>query len=251
MDSTCLPGTTNNRIHLPVLWEEGNPGIYKAQALPTGSDPDGDAFWINDQGQAVGDTGTCGGATSRAASWKNGTLTLLQDLGTGATAFGINNQGQIVGFVNSADGTTFYGALWQNDTLTTPGILPGDLGGIASGVNNKGQVVGSNFDSNFNWSHAFIWQNNVMTDLNTLLPASSNLFAVMANKINERGQISGMAILRRGPDAGNIHAFLATPANQSIGRSIADVAPTRPKSSLPANIGQQHLQRFGLGRFGR
>ena len=30
-------------------------------------------------------------------------------------------------------------------------------------------------------------------DLNTLFPASANLFATMANKINERGQISGMA----------------------------------------------------------
>jgi hypothetical protein len=31
----------------------------------------------------------------------------------------------------------------------------------------------------------------------------------MANEINERGQISGMAIVLSGPDAGNIHAFLA------------------------------------------
>ena len=251
VDSTCSPGTTNNRIQLPVLWEKGNHGIYKAQALPTGSDPDGDAFWINDRGQAVGDTGTCGGATSHAASWKNGTLTTLKDLGTFALAFSINDQDQIVGFVGSPDGTTQYGALWQNDTLTALGILPGDFGGIASGINNKGQVVGSNFDSKFNWSHAFIWQNNVMTDLNTLFPASSNLFAVMANKINERGQISGMAIVRSGPDAGNIHAFLATPANQSMGQSVADVAPTRPKSNLPANIGNQILRSGGFARLQR
>jgi len=101
----------------------------------------------------------------------------------------------------------------------------------------------------FNWSHAFIYQAGIMTDLNTLFPANSNLFAVMANKINERGQISGMAIVRSGPHKGDIHAFLATPVNQSLGRSVADVAPTRPKSNLPVNIGQQHLQRFLLGRF--
>src|SRR5258708_35929047 len=110
VDSTCLPGTTNNRIQLPVLWEKGNQGIYKAQALPTGSDPDGDAFWINDRGQAVGDTGTCGGATINAGSWENGTASPLPDLGTGAIALGINNPGQIVGTVGSADGTTQYGA---------------------------------------------------------------------------------------------------------------------------------------------
>jgi probable HAF family extracellular repeat protein len=83
-------------------------------------------------------------------------------------------------------------AEWDNHKL---GTLPGDFGGLASGISSKGQVVvGSTWDSNFDWSHAFIWQNGVMTDLNTLLPASSNLYATMANKINDRGQISGMAI---------------------------------------------------------
>jgi len=245
VDSTCPSGTTNNRIQLPVLWENGKP-----QALPTGSDPDGDAFWINDLGQAVGDTGTCGLATSHAASWENGILTTLPDFGTGAIAYSINNGGQIVGTVVSADNSNQTGALWQNQTLITLGLLPGDAGGIATGINNKGQVVGSNWDSTFHWSHAFIWQNNVMTDLNTLFPDSINLRATMANKINERGQISGMAVVRRGPHKGEIHAFLATPVNQSVGRSVADVEPTRPESNLPANISQQHLQRFLLGRFG-
>jgi probable HAF family extracellular repeat protein len=250
VDSTCHSGTTNNRIQLPVLWQNGKRG-YKAQALPTGSDPDGEAFWINDLGQAVGDTATCGDATVHAASWENNILSTLPDFGTGALAYGINNQGQIVGTVGSADNTTQYGALWQNGVLTSLGILPGDFGGLASGINNQGQVVGSNFDSGFNWSHAFIWQNGVMTDLNTLFPASSNLFATMANRINDRGQISGMATVLSGPDAGNIHAFLATPANQSMGKSVAEVAPTHPKSNMPAIVGEQHLQRFGLVHFGR
>ncbi len=141
VDSTCPPGTTNNRIQLPVLWENGK---AQARALPTvDGDPDGDAFWINDQGQAVGDTGTCGGAILHAVSWENGTATALPDFGTGAIAFGINNQGQIVGTVGSADNTTQYGALWQNGVLTNLGTLPGDFGAIASGINNKGQVVGS------------------------------------------------------------------------------------------------------------
>jgi hypothetical protein len=90
-----------------------------------------------------------------------------------------------------------------------------------------------------------------MTDLKTLFPASSNLNPVMANKINDSGQISGMAIVRSGPHKDDIHAFLATPVNQSIGRSVADDAPTRPKSNLPANVSKQQLQRFGLGRLER
>src|SRR6201981_2744396 len=246
VDSTCSPGTTNNRIQLPVLWEKG-----KAHVLPTvDGDPDGDALWINDKGQAVGETGNCSGVI-HAVVWTNGAAWPLPDFKTFALAYGNNNEGQIVGTVGSADSTTQTAALWQNDTVTSLGLLPGDFGGIATGINDKGQVVGSNWDSNFNWSHAFIWQNNVMTDLNALFPASSNLFATMANKINERGQISGMALVLSGPDAGNIHAFLATPVNQSIDRSMADVARTLPKVTLPANVGDQFLPRFGPGRFGR
>ena len=112
-------------------------------------------------------------------------------------------------------------------------------------------MVGSTLDSNFNWSRGFIWQDGVMTDLNTLLPANSNLYATMANKINESGQISGMAIVLGGPDAGNIHAFLATPVNGPVGLSVADVVHTHPQSNLPANVSKQPLQRFGLMHFGR
>jgi len=245
VDSSCPVNKTNNRTQLPVLWENG-----KAKALPTGNDPGGNALWINENGQIVGFTGPCG-ATNHAVVWDKDNLNTLPDNGTGAEAFGNNNQGQIVGFVGSPGGGIPNAALWQNDTLTNLGILPGDFGGIASGINSKGQVVGSNFDSQFNWNHAFIWQNNVMTDLNALIPANSNLRAVMANKINERGQISGMAIVRSGPDKDNIHAFIATPVRQSIGRSVADDEPTRPGSNLPANVGKQPLQRFGLGQLQR
>jgi probable HAF family extracellular repeat protein len=247
VDPTCPPGTTNNRIQLPVLWKNG-----RAHALPTlAGDLDGFAFWINDQGQAVGDSGICGGATIHAVSWKNNTVTPLPDLGTGALAYSINDQGQIVGTIGSADGSTQYGALWQNGVLTNLGTLPGDAAAIASGINNRGQVVGSTWNSSFNWSHAFIWQNGVMTDLNTLFPAGSNLYAVMGNKVNERGQISGMAIVLSGPDEGNIHAFLATPVDGPVGLSVADVAPVHPKSSLTANVSQQHSQRLGLIHVGR
>jgi probable HAF family extracellular repeat protein len=212
-----------------------------------GSDPDGFAFAINDLGQVAGYTGTCGSAyANHAVLWENDTAIVLDDFNTGAQGMGINNLGQVVGIVFT--GNTLYAALWQNRALTNLGTLPGDFAAIATGINNRGQVVGSTMNSNFQWSHAFIWQNGVMTDLNTLFPADSNLFATMANKINDRGQISGMATVLSGPDAGKIHSFLATPVNASVGRSVADVAPTRPGPDLPENLGKQFLQRLGLGR---
>jgi hypothetical protein len=54
-----------------------------------------------------------------------------------------------------------------------------------------------------------------------------------------------------GPDKGKIHAILATPVNESVGTSVADVAVTRPESDLPANACSHHSQRFGLSRIGQ
>jgi len=247
VDSTCPPNKTDNRIQLPVLWENG-----KAQALPTLiGDTDGEANAINDLGQAVGNTGTCGGATNHAVSWENGAASQLFDYGTFALAFGINDQGQIVGMVGSPETPTFYAALWQNGAITNLHTLPGDFAAIASGINNHGQVVGSTLDSSFNWSHAFIWQDGVMTDLGTMFPSTANLLPTMANQINERGQIVGMGTVLSGPHTGETHAFLATPVNESIGKSVADVAPTRPKSNVTANVGARLLPGLVLGRSGQ
>jgi hypothetical protein len=61
-----------------------------------------------------------------------------------------------------------------------------------------------------------------------------------------------MATVLTGPNAGKeIHAFLATPVDESIGTSVADVARTLPKITLPASIGKQLLQRPRLSRFGQ
>ena len=246
LDTTCLPGTTNNRVALPALWEKGT-----VKPLPLVSlDTDGDAMWINDLGQAVGYSGNCTTAV-HGASWKNNIISILADLGNGALAQSINNRGQIAGQVTSPDGSTS-AAVWQNGAdgaVTNIGIPLGDAIALATGINDRGQVVGSSLDSSLSWSHAFIWQDNVLTNLDTLFPASANLIPVMGNKINERGQISGMAIVMSGPHKGDIHAFLATPVDERVGTSVADVMPTHPKSNLPANFNKQLLQRLGVGRF--
>jgi len=246
LDTTCPAGTTNNRVALPAMWENGT-----AKPLPLVSgDVDGFAFWINNQGQAVGYSGNCTTAT-HGASWKNNVISVLHDLGNGALAQSINNRGQISGQVGSADGSTAVAGVWLNgaDGPVTEIHLPlGAAVAFASGINDRGQVVGSSLDAHLNWSHSFIWQDGVLTNLDTLFPASANLNPIMANKINERGQISGMAIVMSGPHKGDVHAFLATPVNEKVGTSVADVAPTHPKANLSANVNKQLLRRFGLSR---
>jgi probable HAF family extracellular repeat protein len=248
VDPTCPAGTTNNHIALPALWVRGN-----AEALPlvTG-DIDGFAFGINDQGQSVGYSGNCTVAT-HAVLWKDNAVIQLQDLGGAGSNFAyvINSRGQIAGQVGSADGTTFSAGFWQNGAngaVTNLGVLPGDFAAFATGLNNRGQVVGNDFDSNFNWSHGFIWQDGVMTDLNTLIPADSNLFIISASNINDRGQISGMATVLTGPHAGDIHAYLLNPVNEPVGASMADLARTHPHSVLSAAACNHSPQKFALRR---
>lgn len=244
-DSGCSPSAPAH-VEKPVIWENG-----EAHALPTvGKDPDGEADMINDQGQAVGYSGTCT-VPLHAVFWRDEhTVLPLPDLGNGGFAFGINNQGQIVGTIGSADGTTEDAALWQNGKLTDLHTVVGDFGAIASGINDKGQIVGSTVDSNFSFLHAFIYEDGEMINLATLFPASANMLPTMANTINSAGQIVGMGTILSGPHKGETHAFLATPINASIGATVADVAPMFQESNLPPTAGKRALaQKFKLGRF--
>jgi probable HAF family extracellular repeat protein len=238
VDSTCPAGMINNRIDLPVLWNNKR----KALVLPTiGTDPDGEAFGINNQGQAVGYSGTCT-AVNHAVVWEDDIATPLPNLGNPyAVAYAINSHGQIVGQAINSDGTPL-AVLWQNNTVKSlGGLLPGDQASFATSINDQGQAVGSSFAQG-GWSHGLIWQNGVTIDLNTLFPASSHLFVISASNINDSGQIAGMAIEMAGPHAKNIvHAFLATPVNEDMGKSVADVVLTRPEINLPTANGGKPL----------
>ena len=236
-DSTCQPGTENFMVDLPVMWTNGI-----AMPLPTiDHDPDGVAFGINDRGQAVGYSGTCT-AVNHAVVWENDTATPLPNLGNPfAVAYAINGHNQVVGQAVNSDGTAL-ATIWQNHAVAAlGGLMPGDVSSFATSINNRGQVVGSSFDSRGNWSRGLLWQNGVMIDLNTVFPASSNLFVVSASNINESGQIAGMAVEISGSPAGVIvHAFLATPVEEDQGKSVADVVGTHPEITLPAaNVGKQ------------
>ena len=245
-DSGCPPSKQPGTTILPVMWEKG-----EVRALPTlPGEPDGFVQGLNDQGQAVGATGTCTSFAIHAVLWENDHAFQLADLGhTGSDAYAINDHGQAVGYVSTTDGSTIVASLWENGGVKNLGILPGDGAAFATGINNRGQVVGSTFNS-VGWSHGFIWQDNVMTDLNTFISKDSNLFIIAASNINERGQISGMAMVLTGPDTGKIHAILLTPASEEIGESVADFARTHPHSTVPANAWHSS-QGFGPGRLQR
>jgi probable HAF family extracellular repeat protein len=204
----------------PVIWENGV--IHK---LPTiGGDPDGVAFMINDNGQAVGASGICTTFNPinlynlvpvHALLWEKGKATDLGNLGGttgqagGNIALDINNQGQVVGNSDLSGDTTFHAFLWTRRTgMQDMGTLSGDVASLSISINDAGLIVGASLDASFN-PRAFLWEKGVMTDLNTLIAGNSPLYLLTGCSINSRGEITGLGLT----STGETHTYLASPTH--------------------------------------
>ena len=214
-----------------VLWvRHGNQ--YQPQELPPyPGDLDGAATAINQDGEVVGISGICGGAVGGATAehmvmWRDGrVLRNLPTLGGSYwnTPMDINNRGNVVGFSDlPGDGPTFAGANFQafywsrktflcNGKMKTGtcdlGVLAGNQNSEALGINERDQVVGVSFNGTASPA-AFIWQDGVMTNLNSLVAPGTTLVLTDAQEINDRGVITGQALV---PSTGALVAFMAIP----------------------------------------
>ena len=217
--------------------------------LPTyGSDAIAAAVGINDNGDVVGLSGTCGTPDTTALGvhavvWRNGSVFDLPGLGGAMNnaAIAINNSGQIAGISDPPGDATTYAVLWRNGAITNLGALPGDFSSVAADINAGGQVVGSSCDANFN-CRAFLWEKGVgMIDLNSLIPSGSPLYLTEAEGINDRGEIAGTAF---DPSTGDAPAFLAipAPAAQIAGDLVGKV-------NLPENVRASLQRRLRLRHF--
>ena len=220
---------------LPVRWREGH-----AHPLPLiNGDSDGVAAWINDKGQVVGATGTCGAfnvnsqlylVEEHAVMWENGRVIDLGNLGgdgagAGNHACSLNNRGQVVGHSNLRNDVTFHAFLWTKEKrMQDLGTLDTDPASLGLGINDAGLVVGASLDPEF-IPRAFVWKDGLMTDLNTLKDGDPGLDLLMAYDVNERGEIDGLAVSRDG----QLHGFVAIPSHARIA-SAAETGPmARPK----------------------
>jgi uncharacterized membrane protein len=191
----------------PVLWRN-----HAIEELATvGGDPVGTAVAINNHGEAVGTTGTCGAASFvvgyyinplHAVLWeKDGTPIDLKSLGgnessaLGNAAKAINSGGHVVGFSSLPDNVTINAFFWTRETGKMQALVPlkGIANSIAIALNDSDEVVGSSINSAFTTMTATIWKNGVPADLNTLIPANSSLYLIFGCSINSRGQILGLA----------------------------------------------------------
>lgn len=233
-DSTCTPPQV---LQFEAVRYDGK-GRHAKELRPLHGDPDGAATDINDRGEVVGISGICDQAVGRftarhAVMWHGNKAIDLGSLGGVAwnTPMAINDRGVIVGFSDLTGDSTgtpnFHAFLWTKKTgMQDLGTLPGDTYSEALGVNEAGQVVGESFSASN--ARAFIWQNGTMTDLNTLIPPSSNLYLIFANDINDQGVIAGGAcVIVSGACSSSDPAYMATPTGSTgVRRSVT-------KPSLP------------------
>ncbi len=163
---------------------------------------------INSSGQVVGASASLSG--SRTFVWQRDTgmvdLGLPVDSSRGSA---ISDNGLVAGWFGNDDGQS-RPFVYRDGEMLDLGTLPGDESAYAFGVNSLGQVVGRS-GSGSAPGHAFLWQEGIgLLDLNDLIPANSGWELVVANAINDAGQIVGT-----GRVGGQLHAMLLEPTGMA------------------------------------
>jgi probable HAF family extracellular repeat protein len=204
-NSTPNP-TTGSPTQDPFFWEDG-----KMVDIGSLGGTFGNPQWVNRRGQVVGASNLVGDLTEHPFLWDRGVLT---DLGTLGGSFGlalwINDEGVVVGAATNENDQALLAFLWKNGHITNLGALHSDPCSIAWAINGKGQVVGSSRPKcESTHEHAFLWENGQMIDLNIFVPPDSGLTLTEPHYINNRGEITGLGVLRNG----DFRAFLLIPCD--------------------------------------
>src|SRR5215470_11444708 len=244
--TNATPNATTGMPTLePFQWENGKMISLGTLGGTVGSPGAQGSIMINNRGQIIGTSDLVGDQAAHGFVWQNGVMT---DLGTfgGVNSFPvwINDVGEIVGeadLVGSAVTHLHHAFLWKNGVMTDLGTLGSTS--HAEAINSRGQVVGRSRlgDPSTILQHAFLWEEGgPMLDLNTLIPAGSNLQLIDAYNINDRGEILVDAIPLSTPpvETGQLgHLALLVPCDgvdQSCEDSAGPAAATAssPKASI-------------------
>jgi probable HAF family extracellular repeat protein len=262
-------GWAENTVHDPtcntpqvlqfeaVIW--GPKLGQETQLSPLAPDPDSAATAINDKGQVVGISGTCNNAVGKfsakhALLWENGKPMDLGNFdGGGAwnTPTAINNKGEVAGFANLAPdpsgGLNPIAFFWSKETgMQQLPLLAGDSNSLAFDINERGQVVGESLGAGV---RAFLYAEGNMLDLNALIQPNSSLSLIVAQGVNDRGEITGTAV---DTGTGATVAFLVVPAYGGVSQGAASKVQTESTSRnviVPENVRQQlsGFSRFVVG----
>jgi probable HAF family extracellular repeat protein len=211
--NTTANHTTGIPTQDPFFWEQGNAMVDMGTLGGTLGFP----TWLNNKGQAVGQSNLAGDEKYHPFLWQKGTT--MQDLGTlggdSGTATWINDAGNVVGGAWTTGNQAFHAVLWQNGQPQDLGVLPGYKHSLAFSINSKNQIVGC-VTNNLNkgcicdfsvCAHGFLWENGVMFDLNKLIPHGSDIKVMLPLNINNRGEITSWGFVQ----GFETHAVLLVP----------------------------------------
>ena len=218
----------------PFLWKNGT--MHDLGSLGgTFGGPDA----MNSRGQVVGNSNLAGDQVSHPFLWDGRRLVDLGTLGgSNGEAITINDDGDIAGRADLPD-QTHDAFLWKHGVMNDLGRLPGHICSRANQINNQGQIVGNSSDC-VTVLRAFLWENGgPMVDLNTLIPANSNLLLTNAVDINDRGEIAGMGV-PAGCDPVDQdsceHAYLLIPDGDCDSDNEARIAASQHDADLVRQI---------------
>jgi probable HAF family extracellular repeat protein len=200
---------TSDGSNHPFLYSNGT-----MTDLGTLGSPVGGLWWnsaegVNDSGTVVGYSYTNqNSAPIRGFIWSNGTMIEMGTLGgTMSQAYAINNRGQVtgIGYLKNDSAHAFISDP-TGQHLKDLGALQeiSDSWGFA--INNSGVVVGQSY-TNSGAVHAFVYNGKKMSDLNDLVEKGSGYTLIVANGVNDAGQIIANGL----DNKGNEHTILLTP----------------------------------------
>ncbi|MHC4091031.1 MAG: hypothetical protein ACYSVY_12300 [Planctomycetota bacterium] len=193
--------TSDAQVHT-FLWHRGT-GMLDLGSLSLGGDPnDTRPRAINNRAQIVGSASDDEGR-KRAFLWDDGVMTDLGTLGGSQSyAYDINERGEIVGDATTADELESYAVRWTDGQIESLGTL--GRWSEARAINNRGDVVGWS-EAPDGYYHAVVWREGVLYNLNDLVAPGSGWLLVVANDINNSGDIVGGGYIDD-----ELHAFLLT-----------------------------------------
>lgn len=228
----------------PFLWKNG-----VMIDLGTLGGTQGVAAKVTNRGQVIGDSDLKDDTTQHGFSWKEGALTDIGTFGGDfSTAKWVNEAGEVVGYASTRKGLQ-KAFRWKDGRMKDLGTVDNDLCSAAWSINEAGQIVG-NSAPNCQFStqeRAFLWEKGRVFDLNSFVPPDSDLYLFEAEFINERGDITGPAILANG----DVHQYLLLrcDAKYSTGCQEPDTYVTRSVRYSGSSIRTQSQRGTdGLGR---